>query len=116
MRIARPPSATARAGAFAWSTSANVSALGFGDLQAASEAAGVTEFLRPEDGASDTQDPNRFYFVTTDRFDTVKTGSGTQAGRTRLWRLLFQDVRTLRPAGASRCCWTARAATLCSTT
>ncbi|MGQ0591179.1 MAG: hypothetical protein ACT4QB_00640 [Gammaproteobacteria bacterium] len=78
----------------------DVSALGFGDLQAASEAAGVTEFLRPEDGAWDTQDPHRFYFVTTDRFDTVKTGSGTQEGRTRLWRLVFQDVRT--PAAGGR--------------
>ena len=44
--------------------------------------------------------PNRFYFVTTDRFDTVKTGSGTQEGRTRLWRLVFQDVRT--PAAGGR--------------
>ena len=35
----------------------------------------MIEFLRPEDGAWDTQDPNRFYFVTTDRFNTVKTGS-----------------------------------------
>jgi hypothetical protein len=59
-----------------------------------------TEFLRPEDGAWDTQDPNRFYFVTTDRFDTVKTGSGPKREEPRLWRLVFQDVRT--PAAGGR--------------
>jgi hypothetical protein len=51
-------------------------------LQAASTAAGVTEFGRPEDGAWDTLDPNRFYFVTT----------GTADAPTRLWALDFVDV------------------------
>jgi len=95
-------------------------------LQADSVAAGVTEFLRPEDGTWDTskisgededrdnddrrgQDDwqgdhgrghekhrtvNDFYFVTTDRFDTVKEGlPGTPTiGRSRLYRLHFFDI------------------------
>lgn len=51
-------------------------------LQNESTAAGVTEFGRPEDGAWDTQDPNRFYFATT----------GTPDAPTRLWALDFIDV------------------------
>lgn len=69
---------------------------GFGDvsgmtgaaLQTASEANGVTEFLRPEDGAWDPRHPNDFYFVTTDRFENV-----AQVGNSRLWRLRFDDVK-----------------------
>jgi len=41
-----------------------------------------TPLNRPEDGAWDTADPNRFYFVTTDTF----------AGNTRLWRITFDDI------------------------
>ncbi|MBL8447294.1 MAG: hypothetical protein JNJ44_07755 [Zoogloeaceae bacterium] len=37
---------------------------------------------RVEDGAWDTQNPNRFYFVTTDSF----------SGNTRLWRMTFLDI------------------------
>src|SRR5262245_10222002 len=55
-------------------------------LQADSLALGVTEFLRPEDGAWHQSDPRIFYFVTTDRFDTP-----TQAGRSRLWHLPFDN-------------------------
>jgi hypothetical protein len=61
-------------------------------LQTTSEMAGVTEFLRPEDGAWDPRNPNDFYFVTTDRFDQVKAGTGLQVGRSRLYRLRFVDV------------------------
>ncbi len=49
-------------------------------------------YLRPEDGAWDTTDPNRFYFVTTDRYDQVKDGVGTQVGRSRLYALTFEDI------------------------
>jgi hypothetical protein len=52
------------------------------ELQAASEAAGVTEFWRPEDGHWDTTDPNVFWFVTTANFD----------GPTRLWKATFSDA------------------------
>ena len=51
-----------------------------------------TTFSRPEDGAWDTTDPSRFYFVTTDRLDQVADGLGAQIGRTRLWRLNFADI------------------------
>jgi hypothetical protein len=69
-------------------------------LQAASAAAGVTEFLRPEDGAWDTRDANVFYFVTTDRYDSVKDGSGgTAVGRSRLHRLTFNDIRAPEMGG-----------------
>lgn len=65
----------------------DVSALTGAQLQANSVAANVTEFLRPEDGCWDPANPTDFYFVTTDRFDTVGT-----PGRSRLWRLRFSDV------------------------
>lgn len=52
------------------------------ELQDASEAAGVTEFWRPEDGHWDTTNPNVFWFVTTANF----------SGPTRLWRLTFADA------------------------
>jgi hypothetical protein len=62
---------------------------GFGDvsgwtgagLQSASVAAGVTEWLRPEDGQWDPTAPNDFFFATTDNFN----------GASRLWRLRFAD-------------------------
>ncbi len=50
-----------------------------------------TAFLRPEDGAWDPANPRDFYFVTTDRLDTTETG-GTQIGRSRLFRMRFDDV------------------------
>ena len=51
-----------------------------------------TTFSRPEDGAWDAFDPNVYYFVTTDRLDTLSDGVGTQIGQTRLWRLTFDDI------------------------
>ncbi|MEO7427065.1 MAG: hypothetical protein ABI036_17890 [Fibrobacteria bacterium] len=51
-----------------------------------------TKFLRPEDASWDTQNPNRAYFATTDRYDQVKDGAGTQIGRSRLWRVTFDDI------------------------
>lgn len=52
-------------------------------LEAESRRAGVTAFQRPEDGAWDPNRPGDFYFVTTATFN----------GRSRLWRLRFDDVR-----------------------
>ncbi len=43
---------------------------------------GVTNFLRPEDGAWDPNRPSDFYFVTTASFST----------NSRLWRLRFTDI------------------------
>lgn len=51
-----------------------------------------TAFLRPEDGAWDPVAAHRFYFTTTDRYDQVKDGVGSQTGRSRLWRLSFEDI------------------------
>lgn len=56
-----------------------------------------TRFLRPEDGAWDKQNRNRFFFVTTDRMDAAKDGDlnadieAGQVGRSRLWALVFID-------------------------
>lgn len=56
-----------------------------------------TKFLRPEDGAWDTENHNRFYFVTTDQMDAAKDGNRNtdiaagQIGRSRLWALVFDD-------------------------
>ncbi len=58
-------------------------------LEAASVAAGVTTFQRPEDGAWDPNNPNDFYFVTTASF----------TGNSRLWRLRFVDAANPRLGG-----------------
>jgi hypothetical protein len=60
----------------------DVSGMTGAQIDAASEAAGVTSFQRPEDGAWDTLNPNRFYFVTTDAFDAPS----------RLWAVDFNDA------------------------
>lgn len=52
----------------------------------------ATSFLRPEDGAWDESNPNDFYFVTTDRYDQVKDGVGSQTGRSRLYRMRYTDI------------------------
>ncbi|WP_161499353.1 choice-of-anchor D domain-containing protein [Flavipsychrobacter stenotrophus] len=51
-------------------------------LNNASNTAGVTTFLRPEDGAWDPSSPNDFYFATTNSFTSPS----------RLWRLRFTDA------------------------
>ena len=53
-------------------------------LQRDSITYGVTQFLRPEDGAWDPREghQNKFYFGTTDSFD----------GNSRLFRLVFDDL------------------------
>lgn len=72
----------------------DVSGLTGAQLQANSVAASVTEFLRPEDGCWDPENPRDFYFVTTDRFNTVAT-----PGRSRLWRLRFDTVNDVTLGG-----------------
>lgn len=51
-------------------------------LETNSVGAGVTTFLRPEDGAWDPKNPNDFYFVTTNSATTPS----------RLWRARFNNV------------------------
>ncbi len=53
-------------------------------LNAKSNALGVTNFLRPEDGHWDPSNPNDFYFVTTNSFTAPS----------RLWRLRMSDIKT----------------------
>jgi hypothetical protein len=57
--------------------------------------AASTKFLRPEDGAWDKRNKNRYYFVTTDQPDAAKDSNANsdipagQVGRSRLWALNF---------------------------
>jgi len=83
-----------------------VDGLSESELEARSDAAGATEFLRPEDGSWDPLKPNDFYFVTTDTVDIAKfdNNPATVAGITgasRLWRLRFRDLRHPTTAGAT---------------
>ena len=59
----------------------DVSGLSYAQLDAAANAAGVTGFDRPEDGAWDPTHPTDFYFATTASF----------GGQSQLWRLRFAD-------------------------
>jgi hypothetical protein len=77
----------------------NVQNMTGAQIQTASVAGGVSEFLRPEDGSWDTSNPNDFYFVTTDRYDSVKDGTGSTVGRSRLYRLHFFDINDLTAGG-----------------
>lgn len=60
----------------------DVSSKSGAQLETDSNANGVTQFRRPEDGAWDTANPNVYYFVTTDQYP----------GTSRLWRLTFDDA------------------------
>lgn len=51
-------------------------------LNTNSNNVGVTNFLRPEDGAWDPNRPSDFYFVTTNSFSAPS----------RMWRLRFTDI------------------------
>ena len=64
-----------------------------------SDNAGITEWLRPEDGAWDPLHPEDFYFVTTDAFSTLKSGTGSTDARSRLWRLHFNDIANPEQGG-----------------
>src|SRR6266536_2454829 len=63
-------------------------------LEEDSQARGVTNFQRPEDGAWDPNNPSDFYFVTTSSFGPLHGESRT--GQTRLRRLGLRH-RTRRP-------------------
>jgi hypothetical protein len=53
---------------------------------------GGTPLARPEDGAWDTLDSNRFYFVTTASFK----------GNSRLWEVVFHDIKQPERGGTIR--------------
>jgi hypothetical protein len=67
----------------------NITGVSFNTI---SNAAAVTKFSRPEDGAWDPSHPADLYFNTTDQLDQVNDALGTQVGRTRIWRLRFTDL------------------------
>lgn len=58
-------------------------------LQANSITAGITQFLRPEDGAWDPTHPQDFYFNTTNAFGSPS----------RVWKLHFDDLADLAKGG-----------------
>jgi secreted PhoX family phosphatase len=58
-------------------------------LNSISNQLGVTNFLRPEDGAWDPSNPNDFYFATTNAFSSPS----------RLWKLHFNDLANLTSGG-----------------
>ncbi len=92
VKIAGVPSelrATPVSGTFTLENLGNVQNSSGAALSTASLAAGVTRFLRPEDGAWDPRPgfQNDFYFCTTDRFNTPTT-----VGRSRVYRLRFADI------------------------
>ncbi len=58
-------------------------------LNTNSNNAGVTNFLRPEDGAWDPNNHNDFYFATTNAFNA----------NSRLWKLHFNNLDSLENGG-----------------
>ena len=62
-----------------------------------SQASGVTNFQRPEDGSWDPSNPSDFYFDTTSSFGPRPDENRT--GETRLWRLRFDDPADPSQAG-----------------
>ena len=80
------------ASAFTLVNLGDVSAKTGAQIQADSEAGGVTEFLRPEDGQWDTIDPSIFYFVTTNAFGSPS----------RLWAADFVDPANPNAGGTIR--------------
>lgn len=58
-------------------------------LNTNSNTAGISQFLRPEDGAWDPRHPEDFYFVTTNAFNSPS----------RLWRMHFTNINDLTQGG-----------------
>lgn len=66
-----------------------VNALSGATLQTNSVAAGVTQFLRPEDGQFNPSNLSDFYFATTNSFTSPS----------RLWKLHFNNINTPETGG-----------------
>ena len=90
-------------GTFALENEGDVSGLTASQLESLSNSKGATKFLRPEDGAWDPRNPTDYYFVTTDRYDQVKDGVGSQVGRSRLYCLKFADIANPQLGGTITC-------------
>jgi serralysin len=70
----------------------NAQSLTGAQIQAQSEATGISEFMRPEDGAWDPSHSNWYYFNSTATF----------GGNSRLWRLEFNDINNPSAGGIIR--------------
>ena len=90
-------------GTFTLENEGDVTGLKAEQLETLSNTKGATKFLRPEDGSWDPSNPSDYYFVTTDRYDQVKDGVGTQVGRSRLYRLRFSDIEHPELGGTVTC-------------
>jgi hypothetical protein len=75
---------------FSFANLGDVSAMSGDDLEKAGRAANVANFMRPEDGAWDVNNPNIFYFATTDKID----------GTSQLFQLTFDDINKPENGGA----------------
>ena len=67
----------------------DVSAMSGDELEQAGRRLGVANFMRPEDGAWDVNNPNIFYFATTDKID----------GTSQLFQLTFEDINQPEKGG-----------------
>jgi hypothetical protein len=76
----------------------DVSAMSGDELEKAGQKAGVANFMRPEDGAWDVNNPNIFYFATTDKID----------GTSQLFQLTFDDINKPENGGAIKVVLNAR--------
>lgn len=77
---------------------ADVSSMKGDELDKAGRSAEVSNFIRPEDGAWDVNNPNVFYFATTDKID----------GRSQLFQLTFDDMNHPEKGGEIKVALNAR--------
>lgn len=76
----------------------DVSSMSGEDLKKAGKVVNVANFMRPEDGAWDVNNPNIFYFATTDKID----------GTSQLFQLTFDDINKPEKGGAIKVVLNAR--------
>lgn len=67
---------------FEFANLGDVSSMSGDTLERAGRSANVANFMRPEDGAWDVNNPSVFYFATTDKID----------GASQLFQLTFDDI------------------------
>lgn len=83
---------------FSFADLGDVSAMSGDALEQAGRQANVANFMRPEDGAWDVNNPNIFYFATTDKID----------GTSQLFQLTFDDIDQPVKGGAIKVVLSAR--------
>lgn len=83
---------------FGFANLGDVSAMSGDALEQAGKQANVASFMRPEDGAWDVNNPNIFYFATTDKID----------GTSQLFQLTFDDIAQPEKGGAIKVVLNAR--------